>query len=128
MQYQSLSPNIGVKDVNETVKFYTEMLGFKLIMSNPQSGVLEWAMVGADSVIVMFQEEKSLKFEYPFLADRPLSACLNFYVKMKNMAELYEKIKDTKYLAKELHKTFYGADEFAISDNNGYVLTITEDK
>ncbi|KAA6308044.1 hypothetical protein EZS27_040282, partial [termite gut metagenome] len=25
MEYQSLSPNIGVKSVNETVKFYTEV-------------------------------------------------------------------------------------------------------
>ncbi|KAA6305142.1 hypothetical protein EZS27_043206, partial [termite gut metagenome] len=33
----------------------------------------------------------------------------------------------TDYLVKELHKTFYGADEFAVYDNNGFILTITED-
>ncbi|NDW12013.1 VOC family protein [Bacteroides sp. 214] len=26
-----------------------------------------------------------------------------------------------------MHQTFYGADEFAIFDNNGHILTITED-
>lgn len=33
MKYQSLTPNIGVKSVDETVKFYTDILGFKEIMS-----------------------------------------------------------------------------------------------
>ncbi|MDH6533844.1 catechol 2,3-dioxygenase-like lactoylglutathione lyase family enzyme [Parabacteroides sp. PM5-20] len=35
MEYQTLSPNIGVKSVDETVQFYTETLGFNLIMSVP---------------------------------------------------------------------------------------------
>jgi len=41
------------------------------------------------------------------------------------MKTLYEKIKSTEYLVKELHKTPYGADEFALCDNNGFILTIT---
>lgn len=126
MDIQSFAPNIGVKNVNDTVKFYTDILGFKLIMSNPQTGAFEWAMVGMGNVVVMFQEEQSLKKEYPALADRPLGGCLTFYVKMIDMMQLYEKVKGTKYLAKDLNKTFYGADEFAVADNNGYILTVTE--
>jgi hypothetical protein len=29
---------------------------------------------------------------------------------------------------KELEKTFYGATEFSIEDNNGYLLTFAEDE
>ncbi len=43
------------------------------------------------------------------------------------MHSLYEKLKDSDYLTKEIHKTFYGADEFTIFDNNGHILTITDD-
>ncbi|GHT76365.1 hypothetical protein AGMMS50262_14370 [Bacteroidia bacterium] len=127
MEYLSLMPNIGVKNVNETVKFYTETLGFKQIMSVPETGELVWAMVGSDNVFIAFQETQNLQEEYPSLKDKPLNATLTFYVKMKGMKELYEKLKGTNYLAKELHKTFYGADEFAVYDNNGLVLTITEE-
>lgn len=28
-------------------------------------------------------------------------------------------------MAKDLHKTFYGKDEFAVFDNNGNILTIS---
>ncbi|MDR2920927.1 MAG: VOC family protein [Tannerella sp.] len=127
MQYQSLSPNIGVANVNETVTFYTETLGFKLVLSTPNSGELEWAMLKNGDAVIMFQEMQSLKKEYPQLTDYQSPGALTFYVKMKNMKDLYSKLKDTSFLALEMHKTFYGADEFAIFDNNGYILTITED-
>jgi len=128
MEYQSLSPNIGVKNVDETIKFYTETLGFKLITSVPSpNGGLQWAMVGNGGAIIMFQEMGNLIEEYPQLAERPMLGAMTFYVKMKGMQSLYEKLQGTGFIAKEMHKTFYGADEFAIFDNNGYILTITED-
>lgn len=128
MEYMSLSPNIGVKDVNETVKFYTEVLGFNLMMNVPAEGKLQWAMLANGNAVIMFQEIQNLLEEYPQLTDRSIFACITFYVKMKNMYQLYEKIEKTEYLAKGMHKTFYGTDEFAIFDNNGNILTITEDK
>lgn len=127
MDYQTLSANVGVKNVNETVKFYTEILGFDLLMSVPDSGELSWAMLKSGRAVIMFQEVGNLQDEYPQLKGRSLSACLTFYVKMHNMMSLYARIKDTGYLAKELHKTFYGADEFAVFDNNGNILTIASD-
>lgn len=127
VEYQSLSPNIGVCSVNETVKFYTEVLGFDLIMSVPGEGSYNWAMVSKDKVTLMFQEQNNLIEEYPQLKNKPVNAAITFYIKMKGMHVLYEKLNGTDFLAKEMHKTFYGADEFAVFDNNGYILTITED-
>ncbi|WP_255495270.1 VOC family protein [Dysgonomonas sp. 521] len=128
MEYQTLSPNIGVKSVDETVQFYTQTLGFKLIMSVPApTGGLQWAMVANGGATFMFQEMGNLSEEYPQLAGRPKLGAMTFYVKMKDMQTLYEKLQGTEHIAKEMHKTFYGADEFAIFDNNGHILTITED-
>lgn len=128
MEFQSLSPNIGVQSVNDTIKFYSEMFGFQLAMSVPkdESGVLQWAMMTNGTVNIMFQEMQNLLHEYPQLNGRSATATLTFYVKMKNIRELYHKVKDTEYLATEMHKTFYGTDEFAVFDNNGYILTIAE--
>ncbi|WP_239058193.1 VOC family protein [Bacteroides sp. 214] len=128
MEYQTLSPNIGVKSVDETVQFYTETLGFNLIMSVPApTGGLQWAMVANGGATLMFQEMGNLTEEYPQLAGRPVLGAITFYVKMKGMQTLYEKLQGTESIAKEMHQTFYGADEFAIFDNNGHILTITED-
>lgn len=127
MKYQSLTPNLGVKSVNETVKFYTEVLGFKQVASVPESGELVFAIINAGNVNLMFQQLESLRDEYPELNDHSEKMAATFYIKLQNKNSLYEKMKDTKYLVKELHTTPYGAEEFALCDNNGFILTITED-
>ncbi|MFT3738775.1 MAG: VOC family protein [Breznakibacter sp.] len=127
MKYQSLTPNIGVKSVDETVKFYTGVLGFKELMSVPGEGKQIWAMVNAGNVNLMFQDRDSLEDEYPELKGRGLQSVLSFYIKVKDKKELYDKVRDTAYLAKEMHTTPYGAEEFAVRDNNGFILTITEE-
>lgn len=127
MKYQSLIPNIGVNSVDETVKFYTEILEFKEVMSVPDGDKLIWAMVSSGKVNLMFQDQKSLEEEYPELRGRGLNSVLSFYVKVVDKKMLYEKICLTEYLAKDINITPYGTEEFAIRDNNGFILTITED-
>lgn len=127
MKYQSLIPNMGVKSVNETVAFYTEVLGFTKILSVPDSGELIFAIVNAGDVNLMFQQMDNLQEEYSELKGLNQNSSFTFYIKLKNMGILYEKLKETKSLVKKIHKTLYGADEFAIRDNNGFILTITED-
>lgn len=129
MEYIALSPNIGVKSVDETVRFYTEILGFKLMTSIPSpKGNLQWAMVANGGATIMFQEIGNLLEECPLLSERQLLGTMTFYIKMKDMNILYEKLQGTKYIAEEKHKTFYDTIEFAIFDNNGNILTISETK
>lgn len=118
---------MGVKSVNETVAFYTEVLGFTKILSVPDSGELIFAIVNAGDVNLMFQQMDNLQEEYSELKGLNQNSSFTFYIKLKNMGILYEKLKETKSLVKKIHKTLYGADEFAIRDNNGFILTITED-
>lgn len=128
MEYNTLSPNIGVESVDETVRFYTETLNFNLVMSVPSpNGGLQWAMLGGGEAVFMFQEIGNLIEEYPRLAGRPVLGAMTFYLKMKGMNALYKKLRGTEYIAKEMHKTFYDTDEFAVFDNNGHILVITED-
>ena len=47
------------------------------------------------------------------------------FITVKNVSLLYEELKNKVQIAKELHQTFYGKDEFAIFDNNGNILTIS---
>jgi predicted enzyme related to lactoylglutathione lyase len=127
MEIKSLAPNIGVNSVDETVEFYTKVLGFKEMVNVPGEGKLIWAMVNAGNTNFMFQDRNSLEEEYPELKGRSLQSVLSFYIKVKDKNLLYDKLRNTDYLAKEMNTTPYGAEEFAIRDNNGFILTITED-
>ena len=123
---ESLSPNIFVKDINETIAFYKQ-LGFQLVMSVPEDGSpLVWAMVMNGNVNFMFQTFTSLGDDLPTVS-RNDGGSLIFYIKLKNILSFFEEIKNKVTVVKEIEKTFYGATEFSILDNNNYLLTFAED-
>ena len=114
-----------VDDVNATVAYY-QQLGFSLLQSVPNEGIFAWAMVQADDVAIMFQQTDNLHTEYPDLAATTPGGGLTLYIGVSDVVGLYEQVKDTLTVVKPLHKTFYGADEFALRDLNGHILTIAQ--
>jgi len=124
---ESLSPNLFVKDIDTTIAYY-RILGFELIMSVPETGPnLVWAMMVKGSVTMMFQTFESLAGELPQI-NRTDGGSLLLYIKLKNIRAFFEEVKDKVNVIKGLEKTFYGATEFSILDNNNYVLTFAEDE
>ncbi|MDB5116156.1 MAG: glyoxalase [Mucilaginibacter sp.] len=122
---ESLSPNIFVSDMKETVAFY-QQLGFKITMSVPEGGDdLVWAMMANGNVTLMFQTYESLENELPEIS-RKDGGSLLLYINLKNIRGFFEQIKAQVTVLKGLETTFYGATEFSIKDNNGYVLTFAE--
>lgn len=124
---ESLSPNIFVENINETIDFY-KSIGFQLVITVPETGNdLVWAMMTNGNVTFMFQTFASLAEELPAIS-RNNGGSLLFYIKLKNIREFFELIKDKVTVLKGLETTFYGATEFSVLDNNNYVLTFAEDE
>lgn len=124
---ESLSPNLFVKDIRATIEFY-KTLGFQLIMSVPGEGEgdLVWAMVTSGGVNFMFQTYQSLGSLLPQVS-RQDGGSLLFYIRHKNIRAFFDNIKDKVTVVNGLEKTFYGATEFSIVDNNNFLLTFAED-
>ena len=123
----SLSPNIFVESMDETIAFY-KSIGFGLVMTVPETGTeFVWAMMTNKDVTFMFQTFASLGEELPEIS-RKSGASLLFYIKLQKIREFFDLIKDKVTVLKPLDKTFYGATEFSILDNNNYVLTFAEDE
>jgi uncharacterized glyoxalase superfamily protein PhnB len=123
---ESIAPNIFVKDMNATMAFYKN-LGFEKIMSVPETGNYDWAMLSNGNVSFMFQTYGSLGDVLPEIS-RKDGGSLLFYIRLKGIRAFHEQIKSKAKVIVELNKTFYGATEFSIVDNNGYVLTFAEDE
>jgi uncharacterized glyoxalase superfamily protein PhnB len=124
---ESLSPNIFVNDINETIAFY-QSIGFQLVMTVPETGTdLVWAMMVNGNVTFMFQTFVSLGDELPQIS-RQNGASQLLYIKLKKIREFFDLVKDKVTVLKGLETTFYGATEFSIVDNNNYVLTFAEDE
>jgi len=123
---ESLAPNIFVKDMNATIAFYKQ-LGFETIMTVPEKGDYDWVMMMKEGVTFMFQTFGSLGEVLPEI-HRSNGGSLLFYIKLKGIRSFHDKIKGKTKVVVALNKTFYGATEFSIVDNNGYVLTFAEDE
>ncbi|WHZ08639.1 MAG: hypothetical protein OJF59_002393 [Cytophagales bacterium] len=96
-------------------------------MSVPETGNYDWVMMMNGNVTIMFQTFSSLKSDLPQI-NRTDGGSLLFYVKIRSIRKFYEQLKNKVQIIAELNKTFYGATEFSILDNNGYVLTFAEDE
>jgi uncharacterized glyoxalase superfamily protein PhnB len=122
---ESLAPNIFVNDMKATIAFY-KVLGFNVTMSVPEEGDEPvWAMMVNGSVTVMFQTFDSLADDLPEIS-RKDGGSLLLYISLKNIRDFFDGIKDKVTVLKGLETTFYGATEFSIKDNNGYVLAFAE--
>jgi len=122
---ESLSPNIFVNDMKATIAFY-KVIGFKITMSVPEVGDnFVWVNMVNGNVTLMFQTFESLGDELPEIS-RNDGGSLLLYINLKNIKQFFNEVKDKVTVLKGLETTFYGATEFSIKDNNGYVLTFAE--
>ena len=123
----SLSPNIFVDNMDETISFY-KTIGFNVVVTVPETGNdFIWVMMMNNNVTMMFQTFASLSDELPEIS-RQSGGSLLLYIKLKKIREFFDLIKDKVTILKGLETTFYGATEFSIKDNNNYVLTFAEDE
>ncbi len=123
---KDLSPNLMVEDVNATLDYYTNVLGFTPIATVPDTGKLIWAMVKNGNVSFMFQQTESIKEEYPEITHSETAASLTLYIHVDSVEDLFEKISSKVSVIKEIHTMPYGAKEFAIKDCNGYILVFSQ--
>ncbi len=132
--FSKITANLMVGNVNEVLDFYEKVLGFSLVMGVPEDSQqivtardsdtpLGFAIIKRDEVELMLQSQKSLAGELPEFRKRPVGGAVTLYVQVANARELYERIKGRVTILKDLHTTFYGAEEFYLRDDNGFVLT-----
>ncbi|MBN2589254.1 MAG: VOC family protein [Sedimentisphaerales bacterium] len=129
-----LTTNMMVEDVNDTVDFYNGVLGFEFVMGVPEDGQnivtlkqddqrLNFALVKSGNAEMMFQSRKSITNEFPEFSNMNIGGSLAFYIDVEDIKQLYSSLKEKTKIIKDMHTTFYGKEEFAIQDCNGYILT-----
>lgn len=125
--YKSITPNILVDDVSETIDYYQHILGFSLVHAVPEKGPLHWAMLSADHLSLMFQDKDSIEKELPYMQHVEHGHSFTLFIEVDDIDEVYNRIKSQVDVVKDLHRTFYDMKEFSFADLNGYVVTIAQE-
>jgi uncharacterized glyoxalase superfamily protein PhnB len=122
MTLKSLTPNLMVEDVDATIAFYRDMLGFTVTATVPDATPYVWASLKSGDVEIMAQARHSLEEELPQLVGKPLGATLTLYIGVDDADALHSAIQGKATIIKAPMTAPYGAREFYAQDPNGYIL------
>lgn len=113
MKLSGLRPVLYTTDLQATVTFYTRVLGFTCEALDFSIG---WASLKRDDVGIMLSLPNAhIPFEKPTFTGA-------IYINTTDVDKLWENLKDKAKVCYEIENFDYGMREFAIYDNNGYLL------
>ena len=114
MKLNRITPELIVKNIEETVDFY-DKLGFELT-NRVGEEKMEWAnmMWPKSEVGLMFMTPESMGKEIAEFKTLPIRASVVQFIEMDDLDEFYEKAKIVGEIVQEKHETFYGTKEFSM--------------
>jgi len=111
------SPMLAVADMDETLAFYQEVLGFAAMMKSP-----EYSIVERDGLTIHFMKA----------ASEQVMECVRghteIYIEVSGIRSLWEHVKTFKerYRIRDLFDREYGMTEFHVEDPNGCLVFVGE--
>jgi uncharacterized glyoxalase superfamily protein PhnB len=125
-QFKKLTPNLLVANVERSLAFYTDTLGFARGMTVPDASPFVFASVTSGDVEIFFNDAATAVKEYPAFAGKPIGATSTMFIELAGVDALHDRIKSRATIAMPIETKFYGMREFAIVDPDGYVITFAE--
>lgn len=133
----TLTPNLMTENVNASIEFYCNRLGFTYLngmLANSEQVAaeysaqtpLQWAMLSRGGAMLMLQERTSIAGDYPPFAKMPVAASAAFYLEVEDLDQLMSGLGDGVEIVVPDRTTFYGMRELWVRDNNGYVVTLAQ--
>jgi uncharacterized glyoxalase superfamily protein PhnB len=127
MKFNKLTPNLVVNDVAASMKFYGDVLGFKKAFTVPEASPFIFGAMTNGSVELFFNDRKAVGEDYPPLAAWPAGGALTLFIEVEGIREILKSVeKSGAKIIMPLKKQFYGMEEFAFEDPDGWIITIAE--
>ena len=133
MKWNQMIPEFDVFNLDETLHFYVDLIGFKVVYDRPED---KFAFLELEDVQFMVQEidKENLKWDTGELK-YPLGVGINFQIDVKNIDEIYNRLKEDNYkIFVEMEDHYYRKDdemlgerEYLVQDPNGFVLRFAQD-
>jgi uncharacterized glyoxalase superfamily protein PhnB len=120
MKLTFLRPMLESRDLKATIEYYTNILGFTLEEKLEDGGTISWCTLCRDEVSIMF----CLPNTHMNYGTILLSGSL--YINVEDVDAVWESLKDKCEILYALETFHYSMREFAIKDNNGYVINFGE--
>lgn len=123
---RKLTPNLVVSNVEESMAFYRDVLGFTIVTTVPDAPPYAFAIAMAGDVQVFFNSVESATDEYPAFRHQPIGGTLTLFFEVTDIERLYAALAPRVRVVMPLEKKWYGMTEFAFIDPDGWMITYAQ--
>ncbi|MDR4894643.1 MULTISPECIES: VOC family protein [unclassified Chryseobacterium] len=117
IQFTTFRPVLWTENLDETIGFYSRVLGFTLMDRNDD---WQWASLRKDEIYIMLSQPNQHE------ANTSIGFSGSFYFNVNKVDDLWEDLKTKAKICYEIETFEWGMREFAIYDSNGYILQFGE--
>ena len=123
-ELHSLAACFPVADIDATIRWYEEQLGFIGDPFPPMEPYV-FAILRRDDVEIMLQRIDG--YEKPDHYTKRPGGVWDAYIRVEGVRDLYESVREEATIVQPLRQQPYGMWEFEVKDPNGYVLVFSEE-
>ena len=125
MKFADVTPNLVVSNIDRSLAFYRDVLGFSIVTTVPEQAPFAFVWMQRDSVNVFLNSEAATG-----MTAAPGTNILFITLDPGDIAAgidaLFAAVKDRAPVEMPVTDQFYGMREFTITDPDGYVITFAQ--
>lgn len=119
MNFNKVTPNLMVRDIAASLKFYEKTLGLQRKITVPEQEPFVFVALSTGYIEIFLNKNEG--------ANPPIAGGISLYIEVAGLDQLLSQVQQHKVkLEIPLNETFYGMREFAVLDPDGYLLIFAE--
>jgi len=125
MTVKKITPILFAQELEPSIKFWTEQLGFSKTVEVPEGNKIGFAILQKDGVELMYQSYASVEKDNPATAAAVKKGPTFLYIDVEDLDHALAVTKGAK-IVMPVRSTFYGAKEFGITDPAGHYIIFAQ--
>ena len=126
MNFADFTPNLIVADIDRSMSFYRDVLGFGPVATVPDAAPFVFAWMQRGGVSVFLNAVSGV--DLPELVARPIGGTATLFLTIEaetsaaGIDALFAEVHEKARVVMPLKDQFYGMREFGIEDPDGYII------
>ena len=133
MKFTGSTPNLFTTQIDRSVAFYRDVLGFSVVTTVPDAAPFVFVLLQRDDVSLYVNDRAVVAKDAPDSAAAMQSVVVGqsgvtIFIHVQGIDELWDAVRFKAPVVMPLVTQWYGMTEFTVADPDGYIVTFAERK